>query len=163
MSNDDTPPCPFMNAPPVKAPLFPIVRLNGFLFLALAFCLTSVKAQDDLGNFRLPPIAYQSMWAELYPATLVSRDDGGSQSPVFQDFYAAAKSQRLRSAKRRWEQFDKKYGPVEGGFEDATQERLWKWAEMELKRCTFLLDKDQAKVAAIEKSIRKYAAEQDGN
>lgn len=128
------------------------------VIFAFAWSLGTVNAQNGFGDIRLPPIAYKSVWAELYPATLES---GQSAAPMFRDFYEAAKSQRLRTAKRRWQQFEEKYGPVDGGFEDASQERLWKWAELELKRCEYLLDKDSAKAVGMERALKNYAAEQD--
>ncbi|MEM1296072.1 MAG: hypothetical protein AAGH89_11955 [Verrucomicrobiota bacterium] len=138
------------------------VCCRGWMILAIALGLCSANAQNGLGDIRIPPIAYTSVWAELYPNTLKASPNGATPPPMFLEFYEAAKSPRLRTAKRRWQQFESKYGPVDGGFEDAAQERLWKWAELELKRCSYLLDKDEARAKGMGIALRNYAAEQDG-
>ncbi len=107
---------------------------------------------------------YQSVWASLYPATLTPTTNGTGQpirlSPVFRDFYAAAASKRLETASKRWKSFAEKHDPGDGDFEDAVQEKFWKWAKLELQRCNHLQANDLAAAAKVEKALKIMGADQ---
>ena len=130
-------------------------------FLGLIFALlavTGANAQEDAGGV-LIGTPYQSTWAKLYPDTLIPKTtpDGTpiKLSPVFEEFYAAAASKRLRFGKRRWQQFLTKYAAAEDEFEDAVTERFWKWADLEIKRCDALLANETEKAAGLEEKLKE--------
>ena len=135
-------------AGPVRLSLrFPAAIVGILLFLP-ACNPAEAPAEDSL--------AYQSVWAELYPDSL-QRDLG--EGTLQGAFFSAASAGSQAAAEERWAEFLSVWTPPNGEYEDGMQATLVTWAELEMQRLEHLKHDERSAAEAVGNKLRELAAD----
>jgi len=122
----------------------------GYWLLAIGSGCTNETPDTD------SPSPYQSVWAELSPATLTRPRTAGT---LLGDFHTAADAREQNRAHDLWADFLARHDPADGYFEDAMQARLVEWTRMEVVRLNYLRAGDSAAVARQVEKMQSFALE----
>ncbi len=126
--------------------------------LLLAWAVLFVVACKTLETPTAQPVAYQSVWSQLYPATL---NQSANAETLMGGFKYAAATQSLTGARSRWTAFLGEWRPQNGQFEDGLHARLVTWAELEMRRVHLLESGDLAGASQVDDELRNLAKEME--
>lgn len=137
---------------PAHDTTWPTVRYMAvfvLILLNLIACNSDEKAFED-------PLAYRSMWAELYPDSLRRELPPDTLQG---SFYFAAAAESQATAEERWAKFLSAWRPAHGEFEDGMHAHLVTWAELEMQRLQYLKQKKHSEMEAVNNKLRELAAD----
>jgi len=129
--------------------------ISGLVLLWAMFFIISCQAVGDHGEQTL---VYQSVWSQLYPASLNQSPDSDTLQGRF--IYAVS-ARSLDVAKKRWSAFLGEWKPQDGYFEDAMHARLISWAELEMQRTRHLDIGNLEAAKEVDTELRRFARQME--